>query len=109
VVNLKRKYSQKNILILGLYEFQFGCVTRLHCNVLICLLLNLLTEYAQKCYFKSVVYFSFIDAGDPALLHHNICNKSIDMGKIKELDINSLRQLCQSCGISTSNKSKASH
>ena len=46
--------------------------------------------------------------GDPALLHHNICNQNIDMGKIEKLDIESLRNLGQSCGISTSSKSKAS-
>jgi hypothetical protein len=44
--------------------------------------------------------------GDPALLHHYMCSQNIDMSKIDEIDLESLKNLCQSCGISISNKSK---
>ena len=37
-----------------------------------------------------------------------IANESVDMGELEQLYIESLKQLCQSCGISTSSKSQAS-
>ena len=51
----------------------------------------------------SAAFIAFL--GDPALLHHLIRDKKVNMGSLRELDAVTLKQYCHECGIRTSQKS----
>ena len=49
---------------------------------------------------------NYLAAGDPAILHQMIMDKSIDMEKVKMYSKENIVKFCASTGITTSEKSK---